>query len=160
MTDSKLTLLDAIQVAMAAEKKAAAFYADAARSAANPLGRQLFEDLADFERYHYDTLAELDGSLRDDGAYVPYAGRELELPTPAEVEVEEVHAQRVVDIISLALNAEREARERYTRLAEQTADPDGKAMFERLAAEEHVHYRILNDEYYHLNNHGKWVWAE
>jgi rubrerythrin len=160
MNHPNITLLDAIQLAMAAEQKAAAFYAAAAQKADNPMGRQLFEQLADFERYHYANLADLDRSLRDDGAYVEYAGRELSPASPAEVSAEEVHAKELVEIITVALNAEQEARERYTALAEQTTDPDGKEMFERLAAEEQVHYRILNDEYYHLNNHGHWVWAE
>jgi rubrerythrin len=160
MSYPNVTLLDAIQLAMAAEQKAATFYAAAAQKAENPMGRQLFEDLAEFERYHYAKLADLDQSLRDNGAYLQYVGRELSLPAPAEVSAEEVHAKELVEIITLALNAEREAQERYIALAEQTTDPDGKEMFERLAAEEEVHYRILNDEYYHLNNHGKWVWAE
>ena len=33
-------------------------------------------------------------------------------------------------------------------------------MFKRLSQEEYTHFRILNDEYYNLNNQGKWVWAE
>ncbi len=160
MTQRNLTVLDAIGLAMAAEQKAAAFYANAALKAANPMGQQLFEQLADFERYHYDSLARLDRSLRDQGAYVPYAGRDINLPATSEVGNEELHAETLVEIITLALQAEQQARERYVALAEQTADSEGKAMFERLAAEEHVHYRILNDEYYHLNNQGKWVWAE
>jgi rubrerythrin len=160
MKQPNLSLLDALEVAMAAEKKAAAFYANAAQKAANPAGKQLFEELADFERYHYASLAELDRSLRDKGAYVEYTGRELDLPARSEVGGEEVHAQTLAEIITLALNAEQEARDRYAALAKQTPDAEGKAMFERLAAEEQVHYRILNDEYYHLNNEGTWVWAE
>jgi rubrerythrin len=41
MTNQDLNLLDAIQMAMEAEQKAAAFYTDAAQKAANPVGREL-----------------------------------------------------------------------------------------------------------------------
>jgi len=160
MINQALNLLDAIQMAMETEQKAATFYADAAQEAANPLGRELFDQLAEFERYHYSKLAGLEKSLRDEGAFIEYEGRELTLSVPSEVDNKEANKMSVMGIITLAINAERDAEKRYTALAEQTSDPDGQAMFKRLAEEEHTHYRILSDEYYNLNNHGVWVWSE
>jgi rubrerythrin len=160
MTNLDLNLLDAIQMAMEAEQKAAAFYADAAQKTANPLGRGLFDQLAEFERYHYAKLADLEKSMRDEGAFIEYEGRELTLSVPSEVDNKEANKMSVMEIITLAINAERDAEKRYTTLAEQTTDPDGQAMFKKLAKEEHTHYRILSDEYYNLNNHGVWVWSE
>ena len=160
MTNQDLNLLEAIQMAMEAEQKAAAFYADAAQKTANPVGRELFSQLAEFERYHHVKLANLEGSLRDKGAFIEYEGKELTLSAPSEVESKEANRMSVIEIITLAINAERDAEKRYTTLAEQTTDPVGQTMFKRLATEEHTHYRILSDEYYHLNNHGVWVWSE
>lgn len=160
MTNLDLNLLDAIQIAMEAEQEAAAFYADAAQKTANPLGRELFDQLADFERYHYTKLTDLEKSLRDKDAFIEYEGRELTLSMPSEVDSKEANKMGVMEIITLAINAERDAEKRYTALAEQTTDPTGQDMFKRLAAEEHIHYRILSDEYYNLNNHGVWVWSE
>ena len=160
MINQALNLLDAIQMAMETEQKAATFYADAAQEAANPLGRELFDQLAEFERYHYRKLADLEKSMRDEGAFIEYQGRELTLSVPSEVDSKESNKMSVMEIITLAIHAERDAEKRYTTLAEQTADPDGRAMFKRLAEEEHTHYRILSDEYYNLNNHGVWVWSE
>jgi len=160
MTNMDLNLLDAIQMAMEAEQKAAAFYTDAAQKTANPLGQELFDQLAEFERYHYSKLASLEKSLREEGAFVEYEGKELTLSVPSEVDSKEANKMSVLEIITLAINAERDAEKRYTALAEQTTDPDGQAMFKRLAVEEHTHYRILSDEYYNLNNHGVWVWSE
>jgi len=160
MSNQNLSLLDAIQMAMEAEQKAAAFYADAAQRAANPLGRKLFDQLAGFERYHYAKLADLEKSLRSEGTFIEYEGKELTLSVPGEVDSKEANKMSVLEIITLAINAEREAEKRYTALAEQTNDPAGQAMFKRLSQEEYTHFRILNDEYYNLNNQGKWVWVE
>jgi rubrerythrin len=160
MTNQELDLLDAIQMAMEAEQKAAAFYADAAQKTANPMGRELFLQLAEFERYHHVKLANLEESLRDEGTFIEYEGRELTLSVPSEVDSKEANRMSVMEIITLAINAERDAEKRYTTLAEQTTDPAGQAMFKKLAVEENTHYRILGDEYYNLNNHGVWVWSE
>ena len=52
MTEQDLSVLDAIRIAMKAEQKAAAYYADAVRQTTT-LGRRLFEQLADF---HFNAL--------------------------------------------------------------------------------------------------------
>ncbi len=160
MSNPDLTLLDAIQMAMEAEQKAAAFYDNAAQKVDSPLGQELFEQLADFERYHYAKLDDLARSLREEGTFIDYEGKELSVSVPAEVEGKEVNKMSVLEIIALAIDTEQAAQDRYTALAEQTTDPAGQEMFKRLAQEEHTHYRILNDEYYHLNNDGLWVWME
>jgi len=161
MNNQDLNLLDAIQIAMEAEQKAAAFYAEAAQETANPLGRRLLEQLAEFERHHYSKLATLEESLRDEGAFIGYEGKELSFPAPGEVEnIEEANKKSAMGIITAALNVEQEAEKRYAALAEQTSDPDGRSMFKRLAEEEHTHYRILRDAYWSLNNRGVWTWSE
>ena len=160
MTDTDLNLLDAIQIAREAERKAAAFYADAAQKT-EALGQELLDQLAEFERHHYNTLTDLEQSLRDQGAFIGYEGRELTVPTPSEVQTtKEPNRMSMMGIITTALDIEREAQERYTALAEQTTDPTGQAMFRRLAKEEHNHHDILKDAYQSLNNHGVWVMPE
>jgi rubrerythrin len=57
------------------------------------------------------------------------------------------------------MEIKRKARERYAALAEQTTDPDGQAMFKRLAEEERANYDILANAYWSLNNRGVWVWS-
>ena len=164
MSNQDLNLLDAIQIAMDAEQKAAAFYADAAHKTVYPLGHRLFEQLAEFERHHYSKLAALETSLRDEGAFIGYEGKELSLPAPSEVEgasgIEEPEKRSAVGIITLAIDVEREAEKRYTTLAEQTTDPVGQSMFKQLAEEEHIHYRILSNLYWNVNNRGVWDWSE
>ncbi|MFN2168372.1 MAG: ferritin family protein, partial [Anaerolineae bacterium] len=65
---------EALDIAMAAELKARAFYAQAAVEIQDPRGRDLLSRLAAFEQHHYDKLAELQQSLQERGEYVEYAG--------------------------------------------------------------------------------------
>ena len=161
MSTQEWSVLDAIRIAMEAEQKAAAFYAEAAPRTGNPVGRGLFLQLVEFERYHYEMLAALDKSLRDKGAFIKYEGRELPLPEAhATAASQEPSEMSVMQIITLAIATEREAEDRYTALAQRTTDPDGHAMFRRLAKEEHGHYRILGEVYWNLNNRRTWNWSE
>jgi rubrerythrin len=157
VTDQDLNLLDAIKIATEAEKKASEFYADSAEKA-NPLGRELLEQLAEFERHHYDILVKLEASLREQGAFTEYEGRELTVPAPSEIQTnEEPNKASLMGIITMALDIEKQAKNRYLSLAEQTTDSLGTAMFKRLAEEEQMHYVILTNAYWSLNDHGTWV---
>jgi rubrerythrin len=103
----------------------------------------------------------LEESLRDERAFIEYEGRELDLPTPGEVKpFEEPDENSAMAIITMAMDIEREAEKRYTQLATQTKDADGRSMLERLAEEEHNHYLIFSDAYWSLNDRGVWEVAE
>jgi len=158
MDNQDLNFLDAIRMAIEAEESAAAFYEEAAKKTENPLGRELLEQLADFERYHHTNLLALEDSLCNNGACILYEGRELTFPVPDEIEeIKQADKMSAIGIIEAAIEIKRKAEERYAALAEQTADPNGQAMFERLAEEEHVNRHILERAYWSLNNRGVWV---
>ena len=160
MNNQDLNFLDAIRMAMEAEQKATAFYTDVAQKTANPLSRKLFEQLANFERYHYTKLADLEKSLCENDACIIYEGRELSFPVPDEVEkIQESDDMSAMGIITMAMEIKSKAKERYVALAGQTTDPDGRAMFERLAAEEQANHRILDKVYWRLNNRGGHAWS-
>ena len=108
MSNSDLPLLDAIQMAMEAEQKAAAFYDNASQKVASPLGQELLEQLAEFERYHYAKLDDLARSLREEGTFIDYEGKELSLSVPAEVKGKEANKMSVLEIITLAIDADLE----------------------------------------------------
>lgn len=157
MNDKALSLQDALQIAKEAEQKAADLYADAAQKTSNPLAQELFNKLAEFEHHHYDKLVNLEESLRESGAFIDYEGPEMKLSTSGEVRrIEEPNRKSAMAIITMAIDIEQEAEKRYTELAKKTSDPDGQAMFERLAEEEHDHYLILSDAYWSLNDRGVW----
>jgi len=156
-TNDKRGLLQALRMAQAAEQKAAQLYADAAEKTSNPPARELFEKLAAFERHHYEKLVEQEKELEAAGAFSEYKGRDLKVLSRGEVkEIEEPDRKSALEVISMAMDIEQEAKERYEGLAGKTADTDGQAMFRRLAEEEHGHYLVLSDAYFSLSNQRGW----
>jgi len=161
---NKLGLEEALDIAMDAELKAQAFYAQAAVQVRDPRGRDLLNRLAAFEQYHYQKVSELARSLREGEGFIGYEARAIEDVPPfqgageaAGVEVGDLGSE--VQILTVAIDNEKVAHDRYRALADQTEDPNGQAMFNRLAYEEELHRRILEDEFYALSNRGTWGWS-
>ena len=157
--------LKAIKCAMDAEMKAHENYTQAAQKSTNPKGKDMFSQLAAFELGHYNNLKALFDSLSDDKGWPTYAGTQFsETPESHEGEASSVEVSEsrdgVLSILSEAIEGEKRACEYYTKLAEETTDPAGKEMFKKLAEEEKLHTKILNDQWYSLNNQGVWVWGD
>ena len=160
----KLGLEEALDIAMDAELRAQAFYAQAAVEIQDPKGRDLLGRLAAFEQYHYQKLSDLARSLQEDGEFITYETRTVEqfAPTLASGEAAGTRFEELKDIAGIlgkAIENEKIAGERYRALAEETDDPDGQDMFRKLANEEMIHQRILEDEFYSISNQGTWGWS-
>jgi rubrerythrin len=160
----KLGMEEALDIAMDAELKAEAFYAQAAAEVQDPKGRDLLGRLAAFENYHYQQLLTLAKSLEKHGQFIDYQARTVEEFAPlvrgGEAAGTELAALTdVATILSKAIDNEKVAGERYRALAAETLDAKGQRMFRDLADEEQVHQRILEDEFYSLSNKGTWVWS-
>jgi rubrerythrin len=160
----KLGLEEALEIAMDAELKAQAFYAQAAVVVQDPRGRDLLGRLAAFEQYHYQKLAELSRSLEGNGQFIEYETQTIEQFAPlvgggetAGTELEALKDEAA--ILSKAIENEEIAGERYRVLAGETDDPAGQDMFRKLANEELIHQRILEDEFFALSNQGVWGWT-
>jgi rubrerythrin len=151
------TAIAAIKIALVAEAKAQKFYTQAAGKTAHPQAKEMFKQLADFEQGHYNRLKELIASLAKKKQYIDYEGKDFNFRIKSEVSgpIEE-NKEDALDILIRAIGAERDAQKHYTQLAQKTKDPAGKKMFERLAYEESLHYRLLSDEFYFLNNKSRW----
>ena len=160
----KLGLEEALDIAMEAELKAQAFYAQAAAEIEDPQGRDLLGRLAAFEQHHYQKLAELLSSLQKDGRFIDYQASTLTQFAPwtgggeaSGVLLEELKNE--AGILGKAIENEKAAGEQYRALKEETDDPAGQAMFQQLADEEQMHQRILEDEFFSLSNQGVWGWS-
>ncbi len=156
-------LEEALDIAMEAELKAQAFYAQAAIEVQDPRGRDLLSRLAAFEQHHYRKLSELAQALQQRGEYIEYEGQTMEGVVPFDAgEAAGTLLDELGDeagILAKAIENEKIAGERYQVLAGQTQDITGQAMFQRLANEELMHQRILEDEFYSLSNQGVWGWS-
>jgi rubrerythrin len=152
-------LLDAIAVVKENERNASASYAEAARKITNPVGRMLFEQLSEYEQFHYAKVTMLETSLKEKGDYIDYEGKEFPLPPKFEIKAAlDPESKSVIGIITAAVELELQAEKAYADLAERITDPQGHAMFSKLSEEEHKHYRLLMEAYWSLNNLGSWTW--
>ena len=158
------TTLEAIKRAMDAEMEAHTYYSQSAQKATNPKGKDMFRQLAALELNHYNNLKTLLDSLHEGKGWIAYDGNDFSDTTHAPEEKdpskEEDFKDDVLSILSKAIEDEKKASAYYTTLANETTDPAGKELFTKLAQEEKVHTKILNDQWYSLNNHGVWLWGD
>ncbi|MCX8117894.1 MAG: ferritin family protein [Desulfobacterota bacterium] len=153
--------LKAIKVAMEAEKEAHQAYAKAAKGTRDPKGRDMFQQLAEFELNHFQKLKALLQSLEEKGEWIPYEGTHLKIRKIALVpDLPEKEDLTELDALKMAIQEEKKAQHYYRTLAELTRDPKGKEMYRRLAEEEALHEKVLNDQYYSLHNKGIWSWGD
>jgi len=154
--------IKAIKVAMEAEKVASQTYAKAAKMTKNPRGKDMFQQLSEFETNHYLRLKGLLKSLEEKGEWVLYEGTSLKKKKiPLKTAKPKGQEQLTdLDALKMAIREEKKAQVYYRSMAELTKDPKGKDMYKRLAGEEELHEKLLNDQYYSLHNTGIWSWGD
>jgi rubrerythrin len=152
-------LLDAIRITKENERLASESYANAAQKI-NSLGKKLFEQLSEFEKFHYDQLTALEKSLQKKGDFINYKGKEFILPPILEIKFTDVPDHKsLLDIMDEAMQVEKQAEKAYADLAAQLTDPLGHKMFIKLSQEERKHYEILGLAFWSLNQTGVWKWS-
>jgi len=154
--------IEIVKAAMEAEKDASHAYSKAAKKTTNPKGRDMFQQLSEFEMNHYQRLKDLLLSLQAKGEWILYKGTSLKkktipLKTPKPKGQEQLTD---MDALKMAIREEKKSHAYYRSMAELTQDPLGKDMYKRLADEEALHERLLNDQYYSLHNTGLWSWGD
>jgi rubrerythrin len=79
--------------------------------------------------------------------------------TNSEIKGEfEPNKDEIVTVINMAIDAEKKAQERYSKIAEMIEEDESKIIFQNLVIDEKNHQRILEDEFYHLSNKGTIIW--
>lgn len=155
----KAGMLAALERAIRGEEEARSYYQSAGETSLDPGGARMFRELAEFEEHHRKSLVALRASLEAGDTWIPYREREMPSaegqgrPSPGD------HAG-ALDALRIAVQAEERASAEYRHLARETSDRLGKQMFERLAAEEDLHRKLLDDQYYALANRGIWLWGD
>ncbi|MDF1553297.1 MAG: ferritin family protein [Deferrisomatales bacterium] len=158
----KTDLLAALDRAITAESEAQAFYLAAADKTDDTGGAAMFRELAAFESHHREHLKALKASLNERGAWIRYPARELSKAPAAEARARAASSDHAdaLEALRLAIATEEKAEAEYKNLAHQADDANGKQMFQRLAEEEAVHRKVLDDQYYALSNSGLWQWGD
>lgn len=154
--------IKAVKLAMEAEKNAYQAYLKAAKKTRNPKGRDMFQQLSEFEMNHYQKLKDLLKSLQEKGEWILYEGATLKKKT-ITLKVEKPKGQEQLtdmDALKIAIREEKKAQAYYRSMTELTKDHRGKDMYKRLANEEALHEKVLNDQFYSLHNTGLWSWGD
>jgi rubrerythrin len=156
---NNIHLNDLLIEAMNSEIKAKEFYEEASIKAQSQAGKKLFKELADFERNHYERVKKILES-RKMGNIILRDESVQEIPrVRSEVEGEfEPNRDEIVNVISIAIESEKNAHERYLKMAKMFDNEEEKKIFNDLAEEERKHQRILEDEFYHMSNKGTIIW--
>lgn len=138
------------------------FYTEAAEATADPTGQKMFRTLARDEEVHWQTLEAERKSLLEKGLWQSHlTGRPIptveERPVfPKTVEGQVTASTHELEALKVGIEMERKSQELYRRLAEETDDPDGKALYRYLIEFEVAHQLILEAEYDHLTRSGFW----
>jgi len=154
--------IKAVKVAIEAEKKAYQNYSKLAKKTKNPKGKEMFQQLSEFEVNHYQKLKSLLKTLQEKGEWILYEGTNLKKRS-ISVKAEKPKGQEQLtdmDALKIAIQEEKKAEAFYRSMAELTSDARGKDMYKRLANEEALHEKVLNDQYYSLHNTGIWSWGD
>jgi rubrerythrin len=144
--------------AMNSELEAKNFYNDASEKAQSQAGKNLFRELADFEQKHFERVKKIIES-RDSSINLESGNVQNVKKINSEIEGEfEPNKDEIVTVINMAIDAEKKAQERYSKIADMFEDDESKIIFQNLALDEKNHQKILEDEFYHLSNKGTIIW--
>lgn len=154
-----LNINDLLKDALNSEIKAKEFYENASEKAQSQAGKKFFKEMADFEQNHYTRVKKVIESL-DQG--IKIEGQETQSDSPSvrsEVEGEfEPNKDEIVNVINLAIEAEKNAQERYRTIAGLLTSEEEINIFNDLANEERNHQKMLEDQFYHISNKGTIIW--
>lgn len=152
-------LNDLLIEALNSEKKAKEFYLEASNKAQSNAGKKLFKELSEFEQNHYNKVKKII-ELKNEGCKIENIDppQKISMIKP-EMEGEiEPNKDEITTVINLAIEAEKDAQERYTKIAQLIEDEAGKDIFQNLARDEQNHQKILEDQFYQMSNKGTIIW--
>ncbi len=164
--------LESLSTALKTEKDGRAFYQEAARRAANPLAKTVFETLADEELIHIETIQAYHDSLRETGSCEGLQDR-LRITEDPQVRLKNVFQkarQRMdqeiksdagsLEAYEKAMSLEKAAYDMYKKLIERIGDCMAKKLYEFMLDQENEHYAFLKETHDYLENPGGWFVRE
>ena len=126
----------------------------------NVLGRNLFKQLSEFEKYHYDRFSALVNSLQKKYHFINFEGTEFVLPSFLERNIVKEPAHKsLMQIISDAMEVERQTKKVLAEIGTQITGSQGQRLFIELSEEEHKYYNGLSEAFSSLNQSGVWEWS-
>lgn len=142
MPELPKTAIAAIEMAIAAELDAQATYSHLANTTKSQDAKTLYQNLARDEQWHKELLDE---------RYQTLTGNKQPKPVSASIEGAVVRNKAKEDmdemeILQVAIAAEKTAFEFYTKTTAAIVDPETRTMFLRLSEDEERHQSLLEKE--------------
>jgi rubrerythrin len=149
-----LTGLEALGKAIRSEAEAYRFYTQAMKKTSNPILREKLSKLAGEEKRHRQILETryLKSTGEERAPLPPPSGPEGKGPAPKDLKPEE--------ILTIAIQMEREAAQFYQREARKSSDMSARFMLEYLADFERGHEKALETELKALKRFPNWFSLE
>ncbi|MCE5274359.1 MAG: ferritin family protein [Syntrophaceae bacterium] len=156
--------LDALEVALNNEMKEREFYLNHADKTRNPVGRAMFNQIADDELEHYERLKDLHEKWRTKDTWpetIPLTVKQTNVQTLLKDLIRKVEDMPEADdddfeAIEVATRFEAKGAEMYTELSTASKDPKEKAFFALLAGIEREHFLSLKDTEEYLKDPSSW----
>ena len=153
---------EAISTAIQMEEEGYAFYTKCAIQTKSMMGAQIFKGIAGDEQVHLATFKkmfeqrlgkqEFEEVTRRGGKYkdLPVFPKDLKAVPGADPDGDEIEA------LNIAMDSEKKAIGFYTRMRDDSADPEVKRIMDLIIEQEQHHYLLLSEELDHLNTTGDW----
>ena len=144
--------IEVIHLAMEIEKSGHFFYSRIGQGVSPPPLRKLFARLANDEVQHLQSLQKLMTEFQDDAfweneqEYLPYLKRFKDMeffPNPEAVEAALTRPDSNLEILDLAISAEKRFSEFFAVAALYARNEEGKTVFSWLTLEEKQHAELL-----------------
>ncbi len=160
-------MLQALKDAVQMELEGRQFYLEAAKKVANPGVRQIFEYLAESEKYHIEKFNEIYRSLEKDPAWTaPMAAFSPPKHEPYVCVLamtqadQETGGKDDLQALRSALKMEECGIDYYTKLARETNNPLARRFFMSVAHEERGHFLTLMDMHNYLTLPEDWFYVK
>ncbi len=156
--------LNALEVALNNERREREFYLKHAKRTRNPIGKAMFEQIAEEELEHHQRLRELHEKWESNEKWpetVPLRVKDTIVKNILKDSVQEIDKMPETDdddlkAVQAAIDFEAKGASHYAKLRDDVSDPKEKQFFDLLAKIEHEHYLSLKDTEEYLTDPASW----
>ena len=157
--------LNALEIALNNEMREREFYLKNAKRTKNPIGKAMFQQIADEELDHYERLKELHEKWEKKEAWpetVPLKVKDTVVKDILKDVVKSVDEtaqtdEDDLDAVRTAIDFEAKGEAFYAKLRDEATDPKEKAFFDLLSRIEHEHYLSLKETEEYFTDPVSWL---
>ncbi|MFP4135883.1 MAG: ferritin-like domain-containing protein [Candidatus Acetothermia bacterium] len=151
---------DSLEFAIELEQEGHDYYVEHADETDNPFVQSVLEKLADRELEHIEAINNIaEGKSVENVKYI-----DLDIEQETREIFDEFSAsekegwkEEKSDVYDHAIELESKLAKLYKDLAEETEDEEEKEFFQALTKEEDKHYETLQNVFYYLTDHDRWM---